>query len=462
MMHRTMGWLLVLLMVLALAAHAQPDTVRVTLEEALARAVVVSPDLLAARAKVSYSDARTDLARASRFLTDFQIETAFAMVPGLTNPNGAPVTELYLDPAVRNDFGSLSLYIQSDLEIIQPVYTFGALRGNVQAAAYGARADRDAAEVMEKDVALRTADLYFGALLATALLALTDDARDVLERAAREVDRLLADGDPEVDEADRYQVLITEQELEARIREVTETRAIALAALSRQLFPDQDVVALPAEARLEPMTFVPRPLTEYQSIALAGHPLLRQARAGLQAREWQMRAARADYYPQIVFGFGASVTGAANRHRQPNPFVSDPFRRSSVRAGFGFRQKLNFAQTRAGVQQAQAQWEEVRHMGAAARQLVLMAVEQTYRELSVAEAGLAAQDSSLAISKEWLRVETINFDFELGSTENLLDAVRANLDLEARYLDAVRRYNAAIVRLQHAAGTLHRDAGTSS
>ncbi|HMB94112.1 MAG TPA: hypothetical protein VKP65_24905, partial [Rhodothermales bacterium] len=70
------------------------------------------------------------------------------------------------------------------------------------------------------------------------------------------------------------------------------------------------------------------------------------------------------------------------------------------------------------------------------------------------QAALAAQDSSLTITNEWLRVEYINFDLELGDTENLVKAVQANLELEARYYEAVRRYNMAILRLLNAVGIL--------
>ncbi len=459
-MTRSVGYSFVLALVLMVpAASAQEDTVRVSVQQVIARALEVSPDLEAARARARYAEARTGMARSSRYLTEMKIESAFAMVPGLTNPNGVPVSQLYLDPSVRNDYSNLSPYAQSEFELLQPIYTFGALSGSIRAAAYGAEAEVGAAQTLELDVALRAADLYYGVLLANDLFALTGKATDVLAQATREIDRLLEEGDPEVDDADKYQVLITEQELHRRITEVTEMRALALAGLRRQLLLGEGAVALPAEAELQPLDFVPLALSEYYTLARANRPELARARAGLHAREALVQVARADYYPQIVFGFSLTVTGAANRHRQSNPFISDGFRRSSARTGIGFRQKLNFAQTKARVAQARAQRDEVGHWLTAAEQLVLLSVEQAYRELSIAEAVLTAQDSSLAISKEWLRVETINFDLDLGSTENLIDAVQANLELEARHLEAVRRFNMAVLQLHRAAGILGRQVG---
>ena len=445
-----------LLPVVAPLARAQQDTVRVHLEQVIDRALEVSPDLDAVRARARYAAARSSLARSSRYFSEMKIETAFAVVPGLTNPNGVSVGQLYLDPEVRNDYASLSPYAQSEFALLQPIYTFGALSGTITAAQHGAEAEAGAVRVKAQEVALRVAGLYYSVLLTDALYALTGQATDVVAQAKREIERLLAEGDPEVDEADRYQVLITEQELLSRTREVTETRSIALAALNRQLMMEGRAVAVPAERVLEPLPFVPLTLDEYLSLAHGLRPEIAQARAGLNAQAALVQAARADYYPQLVFGLSATISRAANRHRQPNPFISDSFRRTSIRTGIGFRQNLSFAQTKARVSQAEAQREEIRYLVSAAEQLVRVDVERAYRTLSIAEASLVAQDSSLVISKAWLRVETINFDLDLGSTENLLDAVRTNLELEARYLEAVQRYNMAVLGLHHAVGLLGR------
>ena len=434
-------------------ANAQPDTVRVSLQESIDWALRVSPDLEAARASERFAEARSDMARRSRFLTEMSFEAAFSAVPGLTNPNRQPVDALYLDPEVRNDFSSISPYAQTRFDLLQPIHTFGALRGNMRAAEYGAQVEGGVVRAAELAVMLRAADLYFNVLLTDALYNLTEDAAEVVEQAQEEIMRLLDEGDPEVDEADRYQVLITEQELQRRTREVREQRLLARSGLRRQLMLSAGTTVVLEESALEPMAFLMQPLEDYYDIARSNRPELIQARAGLLAREAQYQVARAEYYPQIFFGLSSSVTGAANRHRQPNPFISDAFRRSSARVGIGFRQKLNFALTKTRVRQAEARRDEVQSLLRAAEELVLYSVEEAYRNVTIAESALAAQDSSLAISKEWLRVETINFDLDLGSTENLIDAVQANLELEARYLEAVQAFNRAVLGLQHALGT---------
>ena len=450
---RLVGIVVAGLLVPPVGKLAAQDTLHVGLQDVMQQALGASPEVGYLRADHGSAEARSDLARASRFLTEFSSSSALSVAPGVTNPNGVDPHALYLDPAVRNDFSSLAPFAYTDVSLVQPLYTWGRLGASLDAAAHGADAASAAVAGKEREVALRAAELYFNVLLAEDFVRLTARAGDIVEQAKGEIARLLEEGSPDVDEAERYQVLITEQEFERRVAEVAEQRKVAYAGLRRQLMLHDSTTLVPADGALEPLRFELDGLGLYLAAALE-RPVMRQARAGMAARDALVRAARADYYPQVVLVASASVSGAAGRYRQPNPFVSDGFRAARARTGVGIRQKLNFAQTRAKVTQARAEREAVDFRLQAAEQYVLFETEAAWREVRIKQSALASQDSSLAITKEWLRVEYINFDLELGDTENLVKAVRANLELEARYLEAVRDYNMAVFRLLAASGLL--------
>jgi hypothetical protein len=116
-------------------AGAQPaDTLRFSLAEAVTRALDVSPEVAEVDAQRQFSVARYDFARANRFLTEFRLTTAHAIVPGLDNPNDTPTDELYLDPDVRNDWGSLRMFNQVEASLVQPILTWGELKHSIAAA----------------------------------------------------------------------------------------------------------------------------------------------------------------------------------------------------------------------------------------------------------------------------------------------------------------------------------------
>ncbi|NNF03343.1 MAG: TolC family protein, partial [Rhodothermales bacterium] len=172
----------------------------------------------------------------------------------------------------------------------------------------------------------------------------------------------------------------------------------------------------------------------------------------LEARSALVDVARSKYYPQLFLGITADYAYAPGRYRQRNPFHGDPFLSRGVRAGVGLRQNLNFVQTRARVEQARAEENEVLYLQDAARQLVLFEVEQAYRNVIIKRAAADARERQLSLSNDWLRTEQVNFDLDLGDTENLVKAVRQNLELQAAEHQAIFEYNRSVLRLWQAMG----------
>jgi outer membrane protein TolC len=456
MLVRTLLFLLcVLLSLLPRPALAQmSDTLVISLEDALEHALEASPEVDASEAKKTYAEARLSLARASRYLTDFSATSAHAVAPALDNPNATPVDRLYLDPDVRNDWSVLSPFNRIEFEAVQPLWTWGQLGSSIDAARAGVDVDAAGIRVTENDVLERTAELYYSLQLADALGRLTREAGDIVDQAKREIDRLLEEGASDVDYADLFQVEITEQEFLQRVIEAEESRKLARAALARQLFlPEGKTVDVEAQV-LEPIEINLKSLEEWQALALAERPELAGITAGVAAGASLVEVARSDYFPKLFLGLSGKWAYAAGRERQRNPYVSDPFLSRGVQAGFAVRQNLNFSQTRAKVRQAEAQHAEVRSQQEGLRQLVLFEVEEAYRRVLIAQAAVSAREEALLISKRWLRDEQINFDLDLGDTENLVRAVRDNLSLQAQREQAVFEFNRALIRLWRKAGYL--------
>lgn len=436
------------------------DSLVLDLSEAIRRALEVSPEVGQEMAQRDFAQARAGLAKASRFLTEFRATSGHAVAPGLDNPNGTPDDRLYLDPDVENDWSVVRPYNEVEVEVLQPIYTWGQIGGSIRAARAAVLVEDAAVRAKADEVAARTGELYYNVLLTSALYRIAVEAESVVDRATSELTRLLEDGDPNIDNADVFQTKITAQEIRGRLTEVTQLRATAQMALARQLFLPEGTVVVPADAQLEAFDASLEPLESYLALAAAERPELDQARAGLVAREALVEVARSDYFPKLFVGATYKRGGAEGRIRQPSAYIGDGYRANSFRAGLGLRMELNVAQTRAKVAQAEAQREEVRYQQTAAQQLIRFEVEQAYRDVLIAEASVTARDSSLLLAREWLRTEQIDFDLGLGETENLVEAVRASLELQVSALEAAQRYNAAWLRLWRATGTLTQRATT--
>ena len=442
------------------AGTVTADTVDVSLEEALIRALEESPEVDQRRAQEQFAMARRDEARANRFLTDVSLDVASSFAPGLDNvPADTPDDKLYLEPGVSNDWSISALrpFGRFEVAVRQPIWTWGELSGNIRAARHGV--DIETARVDQKalEVAARAGETYYSLLLTKALDRLADQTQDVVDRAQREINRLLDEGDESVSQADLFQTRLTEEEVKRRIVEIEQNQATARSALRRQLFLPDGMTVMPAADELQPISFSIHPdsLDYYIRRALQNRPEVDQAEAGIEAHEALVDVAKSDYYPKI--GVQASLSQSVTIPGRPNPdnaFVGDSFMGTGTRTGIGIQQNLNFGQTQARVEQAQAELDAVKHQRTAARQLVRVEVEEAYRSLLTAKTDVESRDRSTTISGEWLRTEQVNFDLDLGDTEDLVKAVRADLEAKARYLEAVKQYNVAVLKLLRTTGTL--------
>lgn len=447
--------LIALLLLLAgpTIAQAPADTLRLDTAAAIRMALADSPEVAIEEAGVAFAQARAAQARAARLLTEAHITTGHAIAPTLDIPEDiqVPLNALYLDPRVRNDWSNPRPYSQVEVELLQPLYTWGELGGQIRAAEAAVEVERAGAAATAGGVALRTAELVEGLRATTALARLADDAGRVLDDARTELQRLLDDGDPDVSDADLFQVRLFEQELRRRQVEVAETRAIAESALARLLRQPGAPLAVGPQ---EPVALPPYVLADLQALALASRAEVRQAAAGMAARAALVRVARSYFYPKVFAAATVSGRYSIGREHQGNPFIGDPYLGGGIRAGVGIRQDLTFFQTRARVQQAEAQLNEVRHQREAAEQLILFQVEEAYRNLAISRAAMDARQESAAIAAEWLRTEQINYDLALGRVADLVAAARADLDARLALVDATRAYNVAAYRLLAASGAL--------
>ena len=449
------------------AAQPAPDSLAVDLAGAITRALDGSPEVGIDASGRDFAAARLRQARAARYATEFTATSGHAVAPGLDrNGSTRPENALYLSPEVRNDWESIRPYNQIEVEALQPIYTWGELGGNIRAAQAGLAVEEAVVEGTRETVALRTAELVVGLQLTDALGGLADETESVLGRAETELARLLDEGDPDVDDAALFQLRLFEQETAARVAELEQSRLLARSALARQLLLPG--VAVRPTAPLAPLPAPSDSLEAYQALALQHRSEIRQAGAGLRAREALVDVAKSDYYPKLFVSVRANARYAEGRPNQANPFISDGFSSGSgVRAGVGVRQNLAFGQTRARVAQAQAQAEEVRYQATAAEQLVLFEVEEAYRQMRTRQAALEARTEGRRLAGEWERTEQVNYDLGLGTATGLTGATRARLEADAGYLDAVRAYNVAVLRLYAATGTLadraegHLERGTS-
>ncbi len=444
-----------ILLVLSLSeVHAvqSNETIRLSLDEFLEKGIEVSSLMDAEYQNVELAENRHRQARNQRFLPRIQLTTAHGFVPGLNSPEGRSDGSLYLDPDLENDWETWGMFNQGEISALQPVITWGGISNAIDAAKSGAEAVKYEYSAGEAEYRLQLFELYQSMLLAMEMQRLLEDAREVLEEAEEQLEELREEGDDTFTEADMYKFRIFRQEFSTREQEVIRSLEFVENAWDIALDADETVTYLPQEDFLDPIDVTLRDLNEYLHLASAERSELRGLEKAEEAARYGVEAQKAERYPSLVIGLDARAAYTPNRPRQTNPFIRNNTNYLTASFGVGFQQNLNFRTVNMNVERREAERRQVEYQREAAEDGIRLELSEVYRDLQIAESDMENTRQAVTISNEWLREEQIDYDLGFGDMENLVDAVRENLELEVEYRQSVHRYNMKLAELYRKAG----------
>ncbi len=397
------------------------------------------------------SEAKLAQASNARFIPKFELKNIWGPSPparGVLDPSGGFV----LSADTSTGFSDLKYFTQLDIDLVQPIFTFGKLSGITAAARYGVEADEANLAGEKENVRLQIRQLYWGLVLAKELLVVVEDAEKELVKAENKIQEKLDEGSEEVSQTDLFKLQIFRYEINKRRREAVDNIEITRSALKASLGLKQDVDLQVATEYLDPIQVSLDSLFIYQEVALQNRSELRRLRAGIQARGALVSVSRSDYFPQFFLGGQIKYNYAKDRFDPKNPFIYNPtnFFRPGVVVGASLN--LNFLQTRDKVRVAQAEFLQLSQKEKLLIDGVKLEVQRTYLELQQSQQNVQDSEKALKATDNWLRSTTMTFDIGVGEVKELIDAFRANGAMQAEHLQNIFKYNVAIAKLSKTVG----------
>ncbi len=452
-------YLLLLICLPAVTAVAQAqDTVRVSLQEFIERGILQSDELRARKTGVELSDNAIREARLLGFLPRFELTTNHGIVPDVISDsvlaNGSPLPreEYYLDPNLRNDWGKLKVFTQMEVRMLQPVYTWGALRSAVDAARSGALAAREQYQIEETKYEVRLYELYYARLLSLELKRVLIDARKTFDDAERHLQEMIDEGDPDLEDSEIYKLKIFKQEFLARAEEVEQSDAFLAATWNLVLGNEGQTLYIPEDPFLDPIDEqISDPVDDFTVAATSNRPETKALDAAVDAAYAGWRAQKALQLPSLFLGLGAEYVYTP-RPIQQQPLFGNRYNYVNLVYSFGLRQNLNFASLSQKAEKSRLQYRQAQYSRDAVVTGVMLDANEKYKNAILAQRRIETSSEALQTSKEWLQQEQIDYDLGLGEVKNLVDAVKTNLELEVQYLQRVYEFNVSLGRLKQAAG----------
>jgi outer membrane protein TolC len=446
--HRVHPWAraaaLVGVTLLSTVATAAPLTRRRALEIALRR----HPEIAAARASVDAMTAEKRQADALRWpaiTLDVVVGPAQKahLVPG-TAVQSREDTYSGLDPTV---------FFRGDLQVLQPLYTFGKIGQRRRAGEHGVRARQAEVELTKADVALEVARLYESFLYARDSQRLFEEIDRIVGQAARDTDEKLKKKVADLNEQDLLRLQTAQSLARAGLRQAAAGAHEALAGLMAYLaLPAEEVI--PVEDTLMPIAAALPDEHTLIDTALGRRPELAALTEGRAALESLAAAEHAGYYPDFFLLGLVSAAYAVDRDLVRTRYYADPFYHfyPTIVGGLHWTLQGDQPGRRADEQHAQA-----RRLGELRRWAVdgIPAQVRLARE-EVERAGRDLEEAGPALdrAKQWLVRATADYDIGLGDSRSVSDAAQGYVLVRTHQLDTRRRWNLSLAELAKSTGTL--------
>jgi outer membrane protein TolC len=343
----------------------------------------------------------------------------------------------------RTPFQNLGPFAGIQIQLIQPIWTWGQLSSARDAAAAGVQAREKLVEDTVSHIELRVIQLFWGEMLARRLLDLAAEVEKALADVDRHITTSLAKGDGDVTLEDRYRVDLFRSQLVQRKADAERALELAHLGLAATLaLPNAELVLKDAtlEASPAPVASLEEELTRAED----RRPDLKALTQAIRARQAEVQATFAAMLPQIFVIGEADLSRAPNRDIQTNPWVSDPFNQFGAGVALGIKQDLSIPTLNAKANKAQAEEKVLEAQRAGLLRLVRTQVEAALVELAAGETRLEAARGALAAGRNWFRSAAQNFDLGVTDARGLTEAYRAYV--ESQLAQAQSTYDVLVAR----------------
>ena len=437
------GWglLTVLLLTSPTRALAQPDTPHWTLGQCLERALEASAEVHEALADVQIAESKLAQARAGR-LPQASITSFTGIVDG-THGEGFEA---------RTDNDDLGPFFKGELEVVQPLYTFGRLRHEIRAASQGVATRQAATDRARGAVLAAVKELYYNLLFSRQIKDLLSESQENFSKALETAEERLQAQEGNVTQDDVLRLRIGLAGVSKEVFTLERAVAVTHAALRRQLGLSADTPFDLADTRLEPVELQLQPLSVYQEQMGQHRPEMAQIEAGLEAQKARLRAARSAYYPSLFLAGGVKGAITPNRADQKSPFAQDEFNFFNAGIALGLRWQIDFWMTQAKVAERLAEVTKVEIQKQTAETGIDLELQRRYLEVQEHQNKLGVAQTARKAARALMLTSLANFTLGIGEAKDVFSFVGLYTQMASDYYKVIRDLNIAAARLSQATG----------
>lgn len=418
---------------------------RLDLGQCIRRALDRAPEIEVARTEVVVSQSKLAEAKASRIMPDATAIDYF----GLARRARGTV----LNPKDTVDVNAYGAFNRVEINVIQPLYTWGKITAGIDAATHAVEAQLAASHGVSDDVIQQVKTLYYNVLLARSVEGVVQEVHDAFGTALKTAQRRREAGDPDVTELGVLYLRVGQSQTAKELPGVTRGAETALEALRRMMGEDPDAPIDLMARRLTPENVKIEPIDVYADRLFTSNPSWKQIDAGVAAKADEVRTLEADFFPSLFLTGSFVYSYAPRRDRQLNPFAYDYFNvLQGPGALLGIRWPLNFHVTAAKANTARAELDRLAAQRRQAQTGLPLELKNAYDKVVDSRTAVEKLEDGRKAGRAILTLAVTNFDVGIGEPREIIEGLGTYSRVTSDYFEAVRDYDLALAALSRVVG----------
>lgn len=333
---------------------------------------------------------------------------------------------------------------QWNFTITQPLFTGFALKSKHQIAKTGVDIEKRVVDQVILEVIKEVKIAYFGILLAKKYLMVAEEAVEQLQFHADDAENFYQQGIIPYNDLLKSVVALADAK-QSRVRAESNVK------LAISVFNTVLRLGINEETKVEDiLEFKPfeYSLDEALRIPLEQRDELRALRLALKRTDHEIKLAKSQYYPQVSLVGSYQRTGE-DLDASKNDFENSHNEIIMLQGNWLF---FEWGRTKAEVSKYRYEKQALEEELIGAKDRIKLEVKRAYLDLGVARENIETAQASLKQAKENCRITNLQYQQQMTTSTEVLDARTLLTQAETNYYGALYGHNIALAELERAMG----------
>lgn len=341
----------------------------------------------------------------------------------------APIYEVRGDATKStSDFSKWGPFVHGELQVVYPVFSFGRVKDAKQAASHAVEGGKLLHESQINRSVFEYKQLYMQIILLQRLKTVLDDANEKMKTVLARAEKLYKKGTGEVQRKDLTRLKLFDLELQRFQAEWVANKKTAGLALGHFLGEKESLLVLESDfPKIEEAT---RALEQLIAEAHKTNPDLKAVSEGMQARRHQVEMEKGGNLPVLFVAGRADMNYTNMRDYQQSTYAFDPFNRNIFAVVFGAKWDLDFGNTKARTQKAEAELEKMQAKQNEAETGIPLKIAIAMWDFEKQKMQMEITQNKYKEANKWSLSEMTAYTTGTGSAKDLIEALGAQLLVE--------------------------------